>query len=471
MIYMYYYVRRKEGMPVKPILRKILAILLPVLAALCLSGCATGTSVEELFTLPQLPEEYAGLSQVLNAMTEAGYEYIAPDSGDNLESVQMVDFDGSGTKKAVVFMHHSGEEKPLKVFVLEPYGDSYRRLCTVEEKGSGIESVLYKDMTGDGSKELLVCWRLAGEERRCDVYRVGMDCIPLVSCPYAYLSTADFNSDGVPSLVAIRPGENGDTAVCVYEWDSGIMRMASELHVDVSIDDIRRGSIVSGSTREGTQALYITGVNRNSEATTELVANKNAGNPYWVQIAPGQLELIPVVANFDASGLLYAYCGLEPQDINNDGIIEVPCAAGISSESSRYYTDGVLVYWMQCGIRGDSQRVAVTYHAINARWYLSIPEELWDAATVESSHITNGEECAALSVDGLEVGRIYTITSENRESRAAIAGRFIITRLNDTIYAGELTEDAEAYGIDQEWMRTRFSLMANTWGAGERSKG
>lgn len=452
-------------------LRRWMTALLPVMAALLLSGCATGTSVEELFTLPQLPEEYVGLSTVLEAMAEGGYEYVTPETGENLEPVQMVDLDGSGVKKAVAFLYHSGDEKPLKLYVMEPSGDSYRLLCSIEGRGDGIESVSYQDMTGDGTKEILVCWRGVGEEKTVTVYRAAADCTALVSCPYEYCTTVDFAGDGVPSLVAIHSRGGESTAISVYKWSDGVMSLATELKVDVNIDDIRRGSIVRGTTREMTPALYITGVNRSGEANTELVADRSTGQPYWVPVGPGQLELIPVVTNFNASSLSYTYCGLEPQDINGDGIVEVPCAAREGSEMTRYYTDGVLVYWMQCGRNGDSQRCAVTYHCINAGWYLTVPEALWDIAEVESSHITNGEECAALYLDGVEVGRIYTITSENRESRAAIDDRFIITRLNDTIYAGELTENAAVFGVDQEWMRRQFSLTVSTWGAGERSKG
>ena len=66
---------------------------------------------------------------------------------------------------------------------------------------------------------------------------------------------------------------------------------------------------------------------------------------------------------------------------------------------------------------------------------------------------------------------LYTITSDTRESRAAMDGRFIITRLSDTIIAGELTDASAAYGVDQELLRNCFSLMVHTWGSRERSNG
>ena len=126
----------------------IIALLLALTMLLC--GCSMGVSVEELFTLPQLPEEYAGLSLALEELLESGYEYVTPESGENIEPIQMVDLDGDGEKSAVVFLRRSGDENPLKIFVLDPDGDSYQRVCTIESRGAGVDCVLYRDMTGDG---------------------------------------------------------------------------------------------------------------------------------------------------------------------------------------------------------------------------------------------------------------------------------------------------------------------------------
>lgn len=446
-------------------IRKWLAALAPVLAALLLSGCTMGTSVEELFTLPQLPEEYSGLAQILESMVDSGYEYITPETGENLESLQMVDFDGSGDTKAVVLMRRSGDEKPLKIYVLEPDGESYRRLCSIEGKGQGIESIRYEDMTGDGSLEMLVSWRGAGDEKTVTVYRVGLDCIPLVDCAYANYATLDFDGDGIPTLVAVRTEENYGAAADIYEWSNGVMRQMRTMRLSTTLDDIRRGSIVAGATEEGVPALFITGVNDSGEAMTELIYDEKAGRIYRSHSSVLDLEIDPVVVISDEPNIFYTYCGLAPQDIDGDGVTELPCTFLTKGETSVYYVEGVLVHWLKCDKNGIAATDSVTYHCSKSGWYIRIPQEWWSDISVENSHVTNGEECATLMLSHTAVGNLYTITSENREARASMDGRFIITRLNDVIYAGELTEDAALYNVDQEWMRRHFSLMVDTWGA------
>lgn len=451
-------------------LRLSLLMALSLALTMLLCGCSMGVSVEELFTLPQLPEEYAGLSLALEELLESGYEYVTPESGENIEPIQMVDLDGDGEKSAVVFLRRSGDENPLKILVLDPDGDSYQRICTIESRGAGVDCVLYRDMTGDGAKELIVGWRGTGEERTATVYRVGRDCIPLASCPYFRFVTLSFGDD-TPCLITIRSDERKSTALDVYQWSSGVMRQVLQVALESTIDDIRRGSLVCGAIAEGQPALFITGVNESNDGLTQLLVRSDAY--LWDENIPSGRRLFLTTAypqGWGRSGY-YTYCGLAPQDIDGDGITEVPCAVQEQESQVYYYPDGVLVDWERCAKSGAAETGAVTYHCISAGWYLTLPSQWWDVAAVTSDHVATGEERATLTLEGTTVAYLYTITSDTRESRAVMDGRFIITRLSDTIIAGELTDDSAAYGVDQELLRSRFSLMVHTWGSRERSNG
>ena len=92
--------------------RKILIVLAYLALALGLCGCSLETSAENLFTLPQVPVEYTGLANTLNTYLESGYEYITPSSGNNIQSLQMIDMDGDGEKEAVAFFRHTARRQP-----------------------------------------------------------------------------------------------------------------------------------------------------------------------------------------------------------------------------------------------------------------------------------------------------------------------------------------------------------------------
>ena len=84
----------------KHLLRRAAALALAAAMTLTLTGCIFRSSVEDLFTLPRVAAEYAGLSQELDDLQKQGYELIAPSAGENIQSVQMVDLNNDGQSEA-----------------------------------------------------------------------------------------------------------------------------------------------------------------------------------------------------------------------------------------------------------------------------------------------------------------------------------------------------------------------------------
>ena len=92
--------------------RYICLVGLLALLAAALTGCGfSDDSVEELFTLPRMAEEYTGLTQELEALITQGYEYASPTGGRNIQSVQMADLDGDGQQEALAFFPHEQRRK------------------------------------------------------------------------------------------------------------------------------------------------------------------------------------------------------------------------------------------------------------------------------------------------------------------------------------------------------------------------
>lgn len=156
--------------------RYICLVGLLALLAAALTGCGfSDDSVEELFTLPRMAEEYTGLTQELETLITQGYEYASPTGGRNIQSVQMADLDGDGQQEALAFFRMSSDEKPLKIFVFKIEGGSYARYCTIESSGTAIDSVYYQDLNGDGRRELIVGWRISAEVQTVAVYTVARE--------------------------------------------------------------------------------------------------------------------------------------------------------------------------------------------------------------------------------------------------------------------------------------------------------
>lgn len=431
--------------------RKIrLVILLTALASLfLLTGCTLGNSVESLFTLPQLPEEYQELSETLDQMLDEGYSYITPTQGPNIEPVQMVDLDGDGIKEAVALLQHSGESKPLKVMIFQQDESRFNCICTVESAALGIDNINYHDLTDDGVAELLLGWRGEDEGQILSVYRIDNAASPLLEQEYAEYRIQDLTGQGLPGLVLLRESVYHEPFAEYYTCQTDKMRLESSCAINSDMAAIRRGSVVSGFLEDGIPAVFITGVQSRNLAMTDVLIYGSEG-----------------LANTVRGDTPYHYCQLDPQDINGDGITEVPYRVLGPDDDDTLAAKDTLVNWLCYDRLGGGKKVAETYHCQSFGWYVTFPEKVWDSVTASNGDTFNGENCVEFSVQDKPVAAIFSITCENRESRAQMGDRFIVTRLPDTIYAAEVYEQISADSLDPTALRDSFALIVNTWDAG-----
>ena len=435
----------------KRAVKKCILLLAGLALAAVLSGCTVfDSSVEQLFTLPRMAPEYTGLSQQLDSLISQGYEYASPSGGRNIQSVQMVDLEDDGRQEALVFLRRSTDEKPLKIMVYRLDGDdSYSLLCTIESSGTAVDSVYYQDLNGDGRRELIVGWRISADVQTLAAYSIEPEPVALMSCGYSRFSIQDLNGDGAPSLLVIRAdGELGPVAE-FYGWQEEQMGVSYRCRLSSSMTALNRGSVVTGMADRGTPAVFITGVDTTSMAVTDiLIYRPEAG-----------LVNVALDKTSGVSAAVYPYRQLAPQDIDGDGVTEIPCPLG---DSAAEQTDG-LVFWMSWQSDGRFQQTAKTYHSLSSGWYFTIPASWW---SWEVDAVTGGiqnESQMTLRINGDSVLTIYTITGENRDNRSRMGSRIVLRRQATTVYAGEVYEIAPYYGMDEELLRRSFSLILGTW--------
>lgn len=441
----------KGGAAVKRAAKKCILLLAGLALAAILSGCTVfDSSVEQLFTLPRMAPEYTGLSRQLDSLIAQGYEYAPPSGGRNIQSVQMVDLEDDGRQEALVFLRRSADEKPLKIIVYRlDGGDSCSQFCTIESSGTAVDSVYYQDLNGDGRRELIVGWRISADVQTLAAYSIEPEPVALMSCGYSRFSIQDLNGDGVPSLLVLRAdGEQGPVAE-FYGWQDEQMGVSYRCRLSSSMTALNRGSVVTGMVDRDTPAVFITGVDATSMAVTDvLIYRSEAG-----------LVNVALDKTSGVSAAVYPYRQLAPQDIDGDGVTEIPCPLG---DSAAEQTDG-LVSWMGWQSDGRFQQTAKTYHSPSSGWYVSIPMSWWDW---EVDAVTGGiqnESQMTLRINGDSVLTIYTITGENRDNRSRMGSRIVLRRQATTVYAGEVYEIAPYYGMDEDLLRRCFSLILGTW--------
>ena len=425
------------------------ALLLPMLAlTLLLTGCLLDSTVEDLFTLPQPPIEYTDLAETIGELLADGYEYASPAAGQNIQPVQMVDLNSDGVNEAVAFFRRPADEKPLKIMLFRFRDGAYEQVTTVESSGTAIERVEYQDMNSDGLQELVVGWRNGPELQTVAVYAVSPEPAVLMQSNYTRYGIQEMDGDGVPSLMVLRADAEGSSVAEFYGWRTDRMTLVYRSALSSTMAALSSGSVVTGMLDEDTPAVFVTGVNEEGKAVTDILACRDNGT----------LTNASLNSDTGLSGIIQPYRQLQPQDINGDGAVEIPApVAGAEPDLRR---DG-LVDWLQCDIDGRVDRVAVTYHCLSAGWYLQVPEDWVDRLTAQPTDSALYESRVLLQLDGEDAAAIYAITGENRESRAVRGGRVVLRRQTDVIYAVEMLPGAGDFTADD--LRGCFKLIVSSW--------
>lgn len=432
-----------------------------LLTVFLLSGCMFTASFEDLYEVPQLPNEYTELSRQIDAILSSGAEYATPTSGTNIQSVQQVDLDGDGTEEALAFFRNSSEEKPLKIYIFRAVGETYEQVALIEGNGTAIHSISYVDMDGDGAREIIVGWRVNAEVQAVGVYSVrNFEPKLLMESLYTQYEVLDFDADGIQEMVVLR--SDTEPIAEYYDWDEQVLQLHSSARLSMTMAELER--MDAGYLRGGAPALFVTGVAEDTRAVTDILT-------YY------QDAITNIVRN-DITGVsseIFRYIGLQPEDIDGDGVTEVPMPVRLPSSSGVWDDMYWQVCWRNYNGNGLAEVAATTYHNTSDGWYLLLPEEWEEQIAVRQVYGTD-ERGIVFSVLGgagddtfQDVLGIYTITGRSRELKATRNNRFVLKREVDTIYAAAFLDGNAGweYAIGQEELTQRFRLIVQEWDSGD----
>ena len=254
-------------------------------------------------------------------------------------------------------------------------------------------------------------------------------------------------------LTVFRTDEQGAAVADLYVWKDGLEK-ASTCPLSFGISELRAGDVVAGALRDGAAALFVSGVIGNAMATDILKVERS--------------QLVNTVRS-EFTGMtaeVFRYRGLLPEDINGDGVTEVPAAVMISD--AEYYR----VDWYSYGADGLREAGLSTYYNTTDGWYLELPQEWMGAVAVKRARSSDDEITVTFSRRGgdmLPILRICAISGSGREQKAARGNRLILSRQTDVIYTAELLAGNAGWAgtVTEDQLRSSFHLVERKWTAGE----
>lgn len=475
--------------------RTALALTLAVL--LTLSGCLF-RSPDDLYRQPEKSPGYEQLNAAIRAARtglEAEFgtrvEDVTIMAGDNTASIQLQDLDGDGLREsAVTFFRVPGIEKPIKIYIFTQIGEEYVPTGVVEGEGSAVYAIAYAQINGEGRKELAVNWQISSGAYQLGVYTLDEVELPggdmdeeealtavramtradlmgserlLTRCSVASDGSSgcrllDMDQDTRIEVLVTRMDASGASSqVEVYGWEDGAVASlgVTELSAGVSaINRIRTNYLAGGYNQP---ALYVTSTLAEGGKVIDVVS--------WLN---GQLTNVSMGPEGVSRELILGYTEINPTDINQDGVAELPSPFQLPSYGESASSNFWLIDWAQYDQRGKRNHVLTTYHNVSDGWYLTIPESWRDQITISRNDQVTGRREVVFShwlgeerepVPFLSVYRMASSRTADLEEE----GWTILREEENITYAARFHEDGWNCGLDEMDLLERFDTIRRSW--------
>lgn len=437
--------------------RWLLKILL-VLAVILLSGCNMRT-VEDLYHLPERSEEYKNLQTLINQIM-VGKEYLAPVSGENRQTVQIVDLDGDGNDEYLLFTR-SSSEKPLQIHIFSQNADEeYIHLDSIESTGTAFEQVEYVKMDDRGGYEIVVGRQLSDQVlRSVSVYSmIDGQVVQLMTANHSKFVCHDIDGDGFSELLVLRPGESdSDNGLAeLYGLENGIMERSAEVSMSEPSDAIKR--IMVGKLNDGVSAVYVASDVDGSAIITDVYAIVD-GALTNVSFSNESGTSVQTLRNY------YVYA----DDIDDDGVLELPDLITMKMPADAKVSDNqYLIRWYAMTSAGAEIDKLYSYHNYVGGWYMQLQSDLAQRMTVIQQG--NGYVFSVWDEEFTSTTKLFTIyvlTGQKREEQALIDNRFVLHKTESTVFSANPEVASAAYGITKDSLVNSFQLIIQEWNTGE----
>ena len=442
-------------------IKLMLAAVIVISAAALLCGCVS-SSADDLYALPQLSDDYIQLQSLINAILESGAEYSAPSAGSYRQPIQQEDIDGDGEKEAIVFFNFLGSDRPLRIYIFRMNDGVYEEAAVIEGEGTGIESISYLDMDGDGTLEIAVGWQLASDINMLSIYSLrSYQVSQVVNTDYTEYTVCNLDGQFNASVLVLRVSSaelSGEAKI--YSMDRDTEVIMSSCRLTSGIEALLR--VRNTQLADGKGAVSIESSYSGSGIVTDLLAVRN-----------GELKNITLDESTGVSTQTVRAYSVYSRDINEDGVLDVPVLISLPTQSDNvsYY----IIEWYSYYSTGAMVKICTTYNNTSDNWYLELPEDWIGNITVRRESNNSGERAIIFSrTDSLgntmgDFLAIYALTGDNRAERATYANRFVLLAKEDTIYAAAILMGQQEVGLEisQNLIRENFHIIYSEWIIGE----
>lgn len=299
------------------------------LAACCLllSACSSFQfNLTDLMQAPKLSEDQA---EIYEALTDAAgvsdVQLKYPKSGAYRSAFVMFDLDADGEKEALVFYNMPSWGGNVRIMILDHQQEKWVSVYDAVGEGTDITEVDFRILTSSGRYCLMIGWEQGtSENTNISVYDyTGGQLRVLFESEYSQMLIEDIDQDGVQEILlgVFKASAKMGSIRLINDTDEGLQPV-SRVVMDNTITKFL--GIDIGFLSEDQTAVFVDAYTSSTQIVTEIMVYTEEG------------RLVPLSGHAgDLDRLLVRELPVRCEDIDGDGILEIPVSLNEYNEEER----------------------------------------------------------------------------------------------------------------------------------------
>lgn len=294
---------------------------------LLLSACSSfQPNLTDLMQSPKLTEEQAEIYEALtNAADVSDVQLKYPKSGDYRSAFVMFDLDADGEDEALVFYNMPSWGGNVRIMVLDHQQDEWVSVYDAVGEGTDVTEVDFQVLTASGRHCVLIGWEQGtSENTSISVYDyTGGQLRVLYESEYSQMLIEDLDQDGTKEiLLGIFKASSKTGAIRLINDTEDGLQSASRVVMDSTITGFL--GIEIGRLAQNQIAVFVDAYTSSTQIVTELMVYTDDGKLRSLSSHYGGLDR-PLLREVP----------VRCEDINGDGILEIPVSLVEYSEEER----------------------------------------------------------------------------------------------------------------------------------------
>ena len=442
--------------------KKLITAAAALCSAVLLSGCAMQYG-DGLLALPSLPAEHLELQSQINKVLETGAVSAAAESGENRQSIQQIDLDGDSENEYIAFFRAPDGNYLIKAY--KKTKDDYEEIGSADAAGLSLHSIYYPVSSVTGEKALAICWGIdESNNYGMTVYAFtnqGMENV--LNVQYSGILVGDFNGDSLDELCfAVKDQSGGQLSLRVYETDGDAYSLESEVPLCSEARSISQMTL--GRVSSSRKALFLDSVAYGGGFVSDVLTYGSDG------------KLRNLTRSRDSGSGIDTWRSAEVfcQDIDGDGILEVPAAS--SMMSNLYPDEKSKLGWFVFGADGSRECRMYTYHVPSDDWYFLWPSRWDDRVAVQMNRYSRMVKTTFFALpDTYSIGELpaagedntvltlYIFSGDNRQAYLSNYGATEILQKNGLVYAYVPGSRYKQYAMTEQEILAAFKTIETEW--------